>query len=65
MTLRLNIKHTSGMIKSSHGQQALPLKPATKVQKFSIRVALKKVDTEGVKKLYLCESVGVPPERRA
>ena len=28
-------------------------------------VALKKVDTEGVKKLYLCESVGVPPERRA
>ena len=28
-------------------------------------VALKKVDTEGVKKLYLCESIGVPPERRA
>ena len=28
-------------------------------------VALEKVDTEGVKKLYLCESVGVPPERRA
>jgi hypothetical protein len=28
-------------------------------------VVLKKVDTKGVKKLYLCESVGVPPERRA
>ena len=34
-------------------------------EKYSFSVALKKVDTEGVKKLYLCEFVGVPPERRA
>ena len=35
MTLRLNINYNSGMIKSSHGQQALPLKPSAKIQNNS------------------------------
>lgn len=42
MTLRLNIKFDSGMIKSSHGQQALPLKPR---QKYKIILSINRLSS--------------------